>query len=128
MGAPMGLRCADASWMPRWVLGAPMRLSVDVVEGSCFLLFSLCFGVEGDQSHTGLDDLRLRVVVDRRWLVLSPITNQGSQPFPDHQSGKSAAPRSANPQVLVWAVRIQGMSFYFLCVKCVCWAVGGELN
>ena len=37
----------------------------------------------------------------------SPIINQGSQPFPDHQSGESAAPRSANPQVLVWAVRIQ---------------------
>ena len=83
MVAPMGLRCADASWLPRWVLGAPMRLSVDVVEGSCFLLFSLCLGVEGDQSHTGLDDLRLEVMGDRRWVVIadSPIREVSRSPI-----------------------------------------------
>ena len=78
-----------------------MRLSVDVVEGPCFLLFSLCLGVEGDQSHTGSDNLRFVFVGDRRWVAIadSPIREISRPPI-------------SESQVLVWAVRIQGMSFY----------------
>ena len=76
---------------------APMRLSVDGVEGSCFLfvegscfhLFSLCLGVEGDQSHTGLGNLRLEFVGDRRWVGDRTI-RKDCRLF-HHQSGNSAA-------------------------------------
>ena len=59
-------------------------------------------GVEGDQSHTGSDNLRLGFVFNRRWV--GDRTIQKDCRMSRHQSGNSAAHRSANPRS--WSGRL----------------------